>query len=198
MEEAHIGIHGPYRMLGAKNLGTADTFVPGDTPMSQLVILGIGDHHASDRQDEIIRTYALGSCIALMLHHPAQKLAAMAHVALPASRFGVHRRKNNPGYYADTAIACLIHSLQSLGLNTAYGGNGLHAKLAGGANVLEKKFYDFEIGDRITQELHQLLAKHRIPIVASDTGGTISRTVSMETATGRVTVSSRARAPLYL
>lgn len=166
--------------------------------MGQLVILGIGDHHVSDRQDEIIRTYALGSCIALILYHPAKRLAAMAHVALPASRFGVHQRQDKPGYYADTAIACLLQSLNALGQNAGYSGNGLQAKLVGGANVLEKKFYDFDIGVRIAQELHHLLNKQRIPIVASDTGGTISRTVSLETATGRVTVSSRARPPLSL
>ncbi|MFZ5776122.1 MAG: chemotaxis protein CheD [Thermodesulfobacteriota bacterium] len=166
--------------------------------MTQPVILGIGDHYASDQQDTIIKTYALGSCVALILFHPGKRLAAMAHIALPASRFSLSSQRNKPGYYADTAISALLEAVQALPGNRDHGIVGLQAKLVGGANVIEKKFYNFEIGERIEEELCHLLAKYHIPIVAADTGGQVSRTVSLETASGKVTVTSAKRPPLSL
>ena len=65
-------------------------------------------------------------------------------------------------------------------------------KLVGGANVMDKKNF-FAIGQRNIKALHGELEKIRIFPMAEDVGGSFSRTVSIQVATGRVYISSPGR-----
>ncbi len=158
--------------------------------MGKLTILGIGDHHATNIPGEIIKTYSLGSCVALILEHPPSQSYGMVHIALPDSNFGLPKATPKPGYYANTAVPCLLGELRTLAMTPTGFTKGIQAKMTGGASVFSSSHYDFQIGSRVVAKIEQILRDLRIPIVAAETGGTIARTVAVERDSGKVIVSS--------
>lgn len=154
--------------------------------MSTLKVVEIGGWAVSNNPEEILRTYALGSCIALIFHHPGTKTMGLVHIALPSPL--CHEGKNRgEGYYASSAVPLLLNEVRAAaGLYSAEG-SGIVAKLAGGAAFIKTK-NPFHLGERILGEIEQTLHRLRIPVVKQDTGGTVSRTVSLYIGRGDVTV----------
>jgi chemotaxis protein CheD len=158
--------------------------------MAKVMILGVGDLGASKGHDVVIRTFALGSCVALIAYDLKAKVAGMVHVALPESRINTTRARLKPGTFADTGVDALLAAMAPL--RGRSGKSGLVVKLVGGANVMDKKNF-FAIGQRNIKALHGELEKIRIFPMAEDVGGSFSRTVSIQVATGRVYISSPGR-----
>lgn len=151
------------------------------------IILGIGDLKISNKPGDIIKTFALGSCVAVIVLAPKTRTVGMAHVALPKSADHCDAAVRKPGYFADIAIPAL---LEKMGVN----GNpetrrGVIVKLAGGAVIMDPHNV-FEIGKRNILAVKKCLWKYGLGPLAEDVGGTISRTVSVSIDTGQVTLSS--------
>lgn len=155
--------------------------------MNNLRVVGIGEWQVSREPGDLLRTYALGSCVALVLHHPLTMTIGLVHILLPDSVNQAGSRQKSPGYYADTAVPLLIRMV--LGTAGVYSmtGAGLAAKLVGGATVWRKDSL-FQVGERNVAAVERLLRQNQIPLVASDTGGAPSRTVTVEVTSGAVTV----------
>ena len=156
-----------------------------------MIILGIGDAGVSKTPGEIIKTYALGSCVALVFYSSTERIAGMAHIALSHSNINPKKAQESPAHFADTAVPYLIKRMSYLGVLPPYE-RTLHAKLIGGANILNTNNV-FKIGKRNVLEIKKQLWKLNIIPVAMDVEGTISRTVSIEVSTGKVTISSANR-----
>ncbi len=56
--------------------------------MKQLVV-GVGDGGVSRDPDVMIVTYALGSCVAVMLHDPVARVSGLVHYLLPESAMSI-------------------------------------------------------------------------------------------------------------
>ena len=69
----------------------------------------------------------------------------------------------------------------------------LIVKVAGGASLGGEDRGQFEIGKRNMVMLRKLLWKNGVFLDAEDVGGREYRTLSLEIATGRVTISSKGR-----
>lgn len=129
----------------------------------------------------------LGSCVGVVLYDRTAKLGGLAHVVLPLAR-GV---TDHPGKYADTAIPALIADF-----NRRLGGKArarLIAKLVGGANMFQmdsslRESSGLNIGRRNQEVIEQILAELTIPVMARDVGGTSGRRLTLDTATGIVTI----------
>src|ERR1035438_6469681 len=52
--------------------------------MAQIVV-GMADCRISDAPGEVLATYALGSCIGLMVHDPIRSIGGLLHFMLPDS-----------------------------------------------------------------------------------------------------------------
>jgi chemotaxis protein CheD len=126
----------------------------------------------------------LGSCIALVIYQPNSRLAGMAHVLLPDSAQGA--TADAPGKFADTAVPRLIAELVSRGAKPS----SLVAKMAGGAQMF-KAGPSLSVGERNIAAVTQALAASRIPLLASDVGGTQGRSVRFEVASDRFLVRRR-------
>ncbi len=48
----------------------------------KVKFVGVGDYAATNREDEVLKTMALGSCVALMVLEPKSRTVSMAHIAL--------------------------------------------------------------------------------------------------------------------
>lgn len=155
--------------------------------MTKMVI-GIGEIAVSTNAEDEIVTYALGSCVAVVLLCPKTRVAAMAHVALPESRLDLSKAENLPGYFADTGIMHLIKIMKQNGAGVV---SSFIAKIVGGASVASQDDY-FEIGKRNITAIKKMLWQNNIPIKAEDVGGRISRTVKLDMKDGKAYITSHA------
>ncbi len=151
------------------------------------LMLGIGHIGATVAEDGIIKTMALGSCIAIMILDRRTRCIAMDHVALPDSTASPDRAKALPGYFADTGVPALLKEIQRVagGISRP---TELIVKLAGGANVADPS-NTFNIGKRNALAIKKILWQHGMGPVAEDLGGFHSRTVTMHRDTGKIVLS---------
>lgn len=128
-----------------------------------------------------IRTF-LGSCVGVALHEPRLRLACLAHVVLPAASGG----DEPPGKYADTALPEMLRLLAALADGAPL---ALRAKLVGGASMFAFQS-GAAVGEKNVRALERLLGEAGIPIVGRDCGGRHGRRLSLDVATGAVTVEA--------
>jgi chemotaxis protein CheD len=149
-------------------------------------IVGIGDYAISDKEDDIIKTYALGSCVAVTVFSPSRKIAGMVHIALPCSVLPEEGR-TKPCYYAESAVPFLISKIcrEYDCLKT-----DLSINIIGGAISLRDDDM-FRIGQRNVEVVRPKLRELGLPYDDSETGGTYSRTLSIEVSTGKIRIDSR-------
>lgn len=149
------------------------------------IILGVGDMGACSESGEVVKTYALGSCVALCLYDPRQKIAGMAHVALPESSIKPDQAKTKPGRFADTAVPALMQQMTDMGCRPR--GRGLQIKLVGGAQILNMVA---KLGERNELAIKKWLWKMGLGPQAQDVGGTESRTAELFVDTGRLRITA--------
>ncbi len=154
--------------------------------MNKPVVVGVGGTAVSDKPGETIKTYALGSCVALIFLAPKIPAAGLAHIALPDSKLGGEKGQNLPGYFADLAIPHMIEAFKKLGIKKNH---EVQIKMAGGAKIMDPNG-TFNIGKRNVLAIKKLLWKYKLGAIAEDVGKDYSRTVSVNVQTGEVLVSS--------
>jgi len=157
--------------------------------MSQI-ILGVGDYGASNSPGEDVKTFALGSCVSVVLLDPKTRTVGMVHVALPESSINQAKSREKPGYFADTGIPALLAAMVKFGCNPK--GKGMVVKLCGGANVMDTND-TFQIGKRNALSIKKILWKYGMGAVSEDLGGNFSRTVTVSVDTGEIILSSPGR-----
>lgn len=153
--------------------------------MKQINV-GIGEFAVSKNPEEKIKTFGLGSCVAIIVLDPKVRSVGLMHVALPESSINPEKAEKLPGYFADTGIPHLLNHMAKLGSKP--NGQGLIFKLVGGAQVMDPN-QRFNIGKRNVLTIKKILWKYNLAVVAEEVGGNISRTVEVDAGTGRVTIS---------
>lgn len=155
-----------------------------------VVTLGIGEYGTVNKPGDVIKTHALGSCVAIIILDPTSRSVGMVHIALPESKVHPTRAQKLPGYFADTAVPALLKQMKEMG--SASNIRKLVVKLTGGANVMDKN-NTFNIGKRNALAIKKALWQQKMGAVAEDVGGTISRTVTVNVDDGKVVVTSPGR-----
>ncbi len=135
--------------------------------------------------DDSIKTFALGSCIAVIMYDVKLRLGGMLHFALPDSSIDADKGRARPGYFADLGIPLMIEDMKKLGAVR----QNVRIKLVGGAAVMDDKGI-FDIGKRNLLAAKRILWKSSLGAIAEDTGGDISRTVTLAVGTGDTTITS--------
>ncbi len=152
----------------------------------KTVYVGVGECATSKERDETIKTLALGSCVAVIVLDPQNRVVGLLHVALPDSSINTRRAQERPGMFADTGVAKILDELKQHGYD---GKSRLTVKLAGGASVMDPN-NTFNIGKRNVLAVRKCLWKYRLGAIAEDVGGNISRSVAVDVNTGKITISS--------
>jgi chemotaxis protein CheD len=148
--------------------------------MVSLLTVGVGDCKVSKAADAVLATYALGSCIAVAIHDPVAAVGGLLHFMLPESSVNPYKASQNPFMFADTGIPLLFHAAYQLGAEK----RRLAVRAVGGAQVMDENGV-FNIGRRNHLALRKILWKAGVMIHGEEIGGTTSRTVRLEVATGR-------------
>jgi len=68
------------------------------------LIVGISELKVSNNPDDVLVTFALGSCIAVAVYDPLVKVGGLLHYMLPDSTLDPQKAQNQPGMFADTGI----------------------------------------------------------------------------------------------
>jgi chemotaxis protein CheD len=152
--------------------------------MSEIVV-GIADLKFSNNPEDVLVTYALGSCIAVAIYDPKVKVAGLLHYMLPESALDMNKARENPGMFADTGVQLLFKSCYSLGAEK----KRIITKVAGGANIIDNTNY-FRIGEKNIMALRKIFWRNNVFIDSEDTGKNYNRTVRMNVANGNIHVKS--------
>lgn len=155
----------------------------------KTVVVGIGDCQVSREPESTIVTYALGSCIAVMIHDPVAQVGGLLHFMLPEASLDPAKAEKNPFLFADTGIPALFHSAYSLGADK----RRLRVTVAGGAQMIDPQG-TFSIGKRNCLAMRKILWKAGVLVQAEHLGGCVSRTVRLEVGTGKVLLREAAPA----
>jgi chemotaxis protein CheD len=154
-----------------------------------VVYVGVGEYASSKSPGQIVKTLALGSCVAVVLLDVQNRSVGLLHVALPDSAINKKRAEERPGMFADTGIPKLLDDMKKLG----YNGHGkMIVKLIGGASIMDPN-NTFNIGKRNLLAVRKILWRYQLGAVAEDVEGNISRSVSVDVNTGKVVISSPGR-----
>ena len=148
------------------------------------VIIGMADLKVSNDPDDTLITYALGSCLGIVLHDPVAQVAGLLHVMLPSSQLDEAKARAQPAMFMDTGVPLLFKECYRLGGRK----ERLTVLVAGGSFSGRSDTDDaFQIGKRNMLTLRKLLWKNGVLIHADDTGGVQqSRTMSVKVSTGVV------------
>lgn len=150
----------------------------GEAEQVKSATIYVGEYHASKRPT-IIETL-LGSCVAVCLIDPAQKIGGMNHILLPGeARIG---DCNPASRYAVNAMELLINEIMALGGNR----NLLVAKVFGGANVMSCISRANCMGMKNADFVLQFLELEGFPVSSRDLGGQDARRIYFRTDTGEV------------
>lgn len=152
--------------------------------MEKKISVGIADMKIT-RQEGILITYALGSCVGISFYDPMIKLGALLHIMLP------ERGKagdTNIFKFADSGIQETLRKLCAYGATK----KRLVCKIAGGAKMFEMKGGGGlgNIGERNAQSVKRILMAEGLRVAREDTGGNYARTMLLNVATGKVCVRS--------
>ncbi len=154
--------------------------------MENAITVDIADLKVSKDPNSVLITYALGSCIAVMVYDHKNRIGGMIHYMLPASKTSPEKAKKKPAMFADTGIPLLFGEMYELGSKK----EDMIIKVAGGGALYDDKGM-FKIGKRNYTVLRKMFWKNGVIIENEDVGGNKSRTARLFVGTGRVTVRSK-------
>jgi chemotaxis protein CheD len=152
--------------------------------MSEIIV-GFQISRLAIIPDDVLITYALGSCISVAVYDPKVKVGGLLHFMLPDSTLDANKAKEKAAMFADTGIPLLFKSCYAIGAEK----KRMIVKVAGGASILDDGNY-FRIGQKNITAMRKIFWHNNVLIDAEDTGRNCNRTVRLELASGRCLVKS--------
>jgi len=149
------------------------------------ISVGIGEMGVANRAEDSVITHALGSCLGVTAFDPVTHVGGMLHAMLPQGSLNPEKAAKVPCMFVDTGLPHLLDACLRSGaaksrlIMTVAGGAAMQGILGGGQDF-------FEIGKRNIVMLRRVLWTHGLMLKASDVGGSVARTLSLELATGEV------------
>lgn len=154
--------------------------------MNQKLTVGIADMKIGKGNDLLV-TYALGSCIGLCFYDPRLKLGALLHIMLPLN---MEAGRKNPLKYADTGIRETLRQMEAKGASRSR----ITVKIAGGAKMFEVNGGNLgNIGQRNIESVHTILRMEGIRLLGEHVGGNVARTLLFDVDSGQSCIRSYGR-----
>lgn len=152
------------------------------------IVVGIADMKVA-KGDQVLVTYALGSCVGICIYDEETAIGGMLHAMLPDSTRA--EIVTNPERYVDTGLKKLINCLCRMGASK----HRLKAKMVGGAKMFEYQttIGGNDIGTENVLAARRILQSIGMPILAEVTGGEIGRTIKFNPEKGAVLIHTAQR-----
>jgi len=149
-------------------------------------IIGLGKY-AVAHNPASLASLGLGSCVAVVMYDPINRIGGLAHIMLPT--INTVKSQSNVNKFADIAIQNMYDDLLKMGAVK----ENLIVKLVGGAHMfktLDKKIHS-GIGESNLEAVRKKLHDLELRIVAEDTGGNVGRTAYLDLKSGNVYVKTK-------
>ncbi len=151
--------------------------------MKEIIDVNTGDI-AFGEGNVILRSVALGSCIAVVAYDSKKNIGAIAHIMLPGKAPEKILEKTK---YAEDAIDGMIGRMLTKGSKHS----NIEVCLVGGGNVLKRK--NDTICEANIESVTQVLRKKKISVKSKVLGGTERKSVFMDIENGRISYSEGER-----
>jgi chemotaxis protein CheD len=138
---------------------------------TNTAFLYMGEVLTPDEPVEV--TTIVGSCISVCLHDPVRQMGGICHFKSPQS----HKFEKADARFGDIAISSLINQLIKKGSKR----KNLKAMVVGGGNVIHT---GHESGIQNINSALSTLETEDIPVVFSNTGGSVGRKIHFNTSDG--------------
>ena len=148
-------------------------------------IVGIGEYAMTNDPSDVIKTFALATCVGLVFYSMRRRCMAMAHIQLPNAKD--IKTEKIPSRFADAAPGFLYEEMSKrYGLTRGE----LLISLYGGVNARGE--HDcFKIGEKNISTVKTVLRTLGLVYSDVDTGGAESRTLVAHVSSGIVEVIKR-------
>jgi len=137
------------------------------------------------RNPWILETLAVGSCVAVSLYDPIEKIGGLCHSLLPEPN--ADDEPPSPKFTTE-AVDIMMEELRKEGASP----DRLQAKVIGGANLFESlgESDELSMGRRNVESARKALEKLGVRVAGEDVGGCLGRSMALYTDTGEVRVRS--------
>ena len=154
-------------------------------------VIHAGEWHVSN-SDEMVLTI-LGSCVAVCIHDPVNRVSGMNHFMLPGRISDRDISGEKTARYGITAMKILLKNLAGLGADRS----SMRAMIFGGGAMLTPPAGYTGLGEPLP-DLNVRIAKlflemEDIQLDQSDTGGSFSRKIMMDVRSGKVFMRKKTR-----
>lgn len=147
------------------------------------IAIGLGEYAVSDRENDIIKTFALASCVAVTAYSHVKKVAGMIHIVLPYP-MDTNAKAKQPGYFAVTGIPMLLKKMVQ---DYSCMAGELRIHIYGGADSIRDNDV-FKVGKKNIEAVVSTLSDLGLSVHKSELGGNVSRTLIMDVKTGTVKI----------
>ena len=147
-------------------------------------VVPTADMKIAQRPDRLVAD-TLGSCLCLTVYDPASGVGALWHAMLPLSKINLKKARINPFMFVDTGIPALFSQL--VAQENIMPRDHWAIKAVGCGNPMGSKEI-FKIGERNYRTLCKWLTNENLSLTAEDIGGTASRSVRLDLASGKTIV----------
>jgi chemotaxis protein CheD len=137
------------------------------------------------REEPMIVTTLLGSCVAVTMYSPRLRLGAICHAVLPSCRKELPCNYGHPesGKYVECAIRRMLDGFQAHGVVRSE----IEAKLFGGSDMFDTAgARSRSVGGQNMQAALEILESQSVRVVTQDLGGKRGRKIIFHTHTGEV------------
>jgi len=152
-------------------------------------VVGIGDCRASADAGDVLVTYALGSCVGVVVHDAVARVGGLLHILLPDSSIDPKRAKENPFVFADTGIPLLLKQCYALGARK----ERLQTRIAGGSQM-SVTMDTLNVGHKNIQATRDILGRNGLSLSGEAVGGSCARTLRLKVGTGELSLQETAAA----
>ena len=153
--------------------------------------LGIGEMVMATSPYSI--STVLGSCLAITVYSPKQRVGSICHAALPQCANSGKCGHGCPrsGRHVECALPVMLKKFDKLAIPE----DGIEIKIFGGSDMFmqEGRKTAYPVGAMNIEAAHRYIVKTGHKIKAEDTGGAVGRKVIFDLSSGQVIVQKRGR-----
>ena len=144
-------------------------------------------------KDEKIIWTLLGSCISIIFYNKRTQLSAVCHAQLPAKNEKLTCKESCPNpcgmneYDNDFRyVTCSFKHMLSLFNKSGIQKSEIEVSLYGGSAMFDLGKDTLNIGNKNIQKAKDLIRRNNLRIINEDIGGTLSRTITYFSKTGKI------------
>ncbi|TPV92796.1 MAG: chemotaxis protein CheD [Myxococcales bacterium FL481] len=152
--------------------------------LDRELVVGIGAMEVSDDVTVTLSTYALGSCLGIVIYDPVARVGGILHAMLPTGELNPTRAESTPAVFVDRGLPALFRAAYALGAIKSR----TVVRIVGAASRYDGR--ETTIGRKNVAMAKKLLWRNSVRIVRSIVGGTDSRTLYLSVETGELRVQA--------